>query len=501
MTSLPPKEIPAGNSTVTTRAPAEDELEPTAGLSSAASCIKITLLGRSFRPVYTHQCFEGERIRGWSPSDEGQIQAEKTAARLRERAGIACILGLLPHNSYKHHSRTDSRLDVSATLAPSCRHCSVKVFSSDAPSTCASPLVAKENEKNKTGPPAAKRTKFDVQNDDHPMEIDDILRLLGRALPKISMGPIQTVTEDYIEKPIGVVLSGYKRALRSERADSKAGNAEFVVTLANGTDPMATNYHNEVQKLALFFIENADAIDPSSDEGGGFWRVMYLFRRHSEEKYSLAGFVTLFHFHSPFRKPKPGIVMRICQAVVLPLYQRAGHGSRMYQEVYNVADGRYDSKLTDTEVEIVQVNVEDPAPAFVALRNYADYHRLLSFFAEDSSKGLPSIEDGDSFWLPPPESDAVSEAAKLRTTPQQIYIAYELCKLEVMNRKITTMREQGDASTAIELLEKKYRIMVKKRLLKLHREELGACAGKEEQKAKLSDLFEKTMQLFKTLVR
>ena len=103
--------------------------------------------------------------------------------------------------------------------------------------------------------------------------------------------------------------------------------------------------------------------------------------------------------------------------------------------------------------------------------------------------------------MPPPESDAVSEAAKLRTTPQQIYIAYELCKLEVMNRKITTMREQGDASTAIELLEKKYRIMVKKRLLKLHREELGACAGKEEQKAKLSDLFEKTMQLFKTLVR
>ena len=58
----------------------DDDLEPTAGLSSAASCIKISLLGyRPFRPVYTHQCFEGEYIPGWSPTDEAKDEARSIA--------------------------------------------------------------------------------------------------------------------------------------------------------------------------------------------------------------------------------------------------------------------------------------------------------------------------------------------------------------------------------------------------------------------------------------
>eukprot|EP00978_Attheya_sp_CCMP212_P033880 scaffold139030_cov40-Attheya_sp.AAC.1 len=33
--------------------------------SSAASCITLRLMGSSFRPSFTHQCFDGERIRGY----------------------------------------------------------------------------------------------------------------------------------------------------------------------------------------------------------------------------------------------------------------------------------------------------------------------------------------------------------------------------------------------------------------------------------------------------
>lgn len=69
------KEPPADRS-----ASEDNDMEPTAGLSSAASCIKISLLGFSpFRPVYTHQCFEGEHIPGWSPTDEAQDQARSIA--------------------------------------------------------------------------------------------------------------------------------------------------------------------------------------------------------------------------------------------------------------------------------------------------------------------------------------------------------------------------------------------------------------------------------------
>ena len=49
-----------------------DSLEDmVAGLSSASACINITVLGVSvisFKPVYTHQCFEGEFIPGYEPS-------------------------------------------------------------------------------------------------------------------------------------------------------------------------------------------------------------------------------------------------------------------------------------------------------------------------------------------------------------------------------------------------------------------------------------------------
>ena len=56
-----------------------DDLEPAAGLSSASSCIKLSLLGSTFRPVYLHQVFPDERIPGWRPTAEAEIEARATA--------------------------------------------------------------------------------------------------------------------------------------------------------------------------------------------------------------------------------------------------------------------------------------------------------------------------------------------------------------------------------------------------------------------------------------
>lgn len=55
------------------------ELEPAAGLSSASSCIKLSLLGSTFRPVYLHQVFPDERIPGWRPTAEAEMEARATA--------------------------------------------------------------------------------------------------------------------------------------------------------------------------------------------------------------------------------------------------------------------------------------------------------------------------------------------------------------------------------------------------------------------------------------
>ena len=58
------------------------DLEPAAGLSSASSCIRLSLLGATFRPVYLHQLFPDERIPGWRPSAEAEMEACATAGVL-----------------------------------------------------------------------------------------------------------------------------------------------------------------------------------------------------------------------------------------------------------------------------------------------------------------------------------------------------------------------------------------------------------------------------------
>jgi len=552
------KTPPTDTSTCSVSTPEEVELEPTAGLSSAASCINISLPGyRPFRPVYTHQCFEGEYIAGFSPTDEAQDQARSTADRIRREANLERHDAMLPHSSYRHHKESDPRLEITLSLSPDCSRCSVTCKESAVPPTMAPneikkrPIVDTTNsaEEDKGSQGATKRQKpsvtfaDDQQNGSRTnvaeeamaattstaaapsaslaekMEIKDILCNLRRALPNIMY---ETEADDgiaikdgYLQQPHGTILTEYKRKIRVGEGNKEAEEeGDFVITLANGSDKDVTEYHNKVQGLAMFFIETADNVDLSSDEGGGFWKVMQLYRRH-ENKYSLVGYTTLFHFNSPFKKPKPGIVMRVCQALILPPYQRGGHGSMMLHQVYNIADGYYDTKLkmkqecTGNMREIVEVNVEDPAPGFVALRNKVDFQRFKDSVTSSNdvidskylggSVGAPGPDiDNETFWLPLPESEAIVGAAKLRITPQQIMITHEIFKLYALEAHIARL---SGSVESIEGLEKKYRLMVKKRLLKLHREELGACGGKEEQKAKLGLIFHETLRHYRSLLK
>ena len=191
--------------------------------------------------------------------------------------------------------------------------------------------------------------------------------------------------------------------------------------------------------------------------------MLYLFRehcdlnimtseRHDDAKfsplgYSFVGFITLFFFYSPFKKPKPGVVLRICQAMILPPYQRAGHGKVMVKVVYDLAQGKYgeiwSSDQKDLCHEIVEVNVEDPSPAFVALRNRIDYE-LLKDYALSRSFHLPrrlcfdstdaQIIRDDSYFTPLADSEVTYIGVMARITPSQVHIVYELCKLECLQK-------------------------------------------------------------------
>lgn len=448
-------------------------------LSSAALCTSLELLDTSFAPEYTHQCVDTEGFRGHRPLSS---RVEKARRRLREEQGTSATEKDPPlplHASHRNEDTASFELDLRIRLAPSCRSCQVKIYR-----TPVSPPKSQSHE-----PPASKKVKFSVDcpstaEIDTPLMEEEIQNLIAKALPSRTTTELDTVANDYLHEPIGKIVSKYSRSDKSSEA-----SMDFVVSIADGAS--AEPYHSKVQRLALWFIENADDVDVSSTEGG-FWKVAYIFQKHPPEpKYSMVGFVTLFHFSAPFHKPIPGTIVRICQALVLPPYQGQGHGKRLVDCVYDYAHEKFDLDSAGTPLPIVQVNVEDPAPGFVALRNKVDL-ALLSSHPEwwpATAADVMTHADNDmrpSFvGLTTSEAQDVSAVSKL--TPRQVQFVHEALTLRRLHQLVEHEKGGDDEQ---EDLEKSFRLMVKKRLNREHKEEMGAYPTKDEKKAFLAKLFD-----------
>ena len=468
-------------------------------------------------------------------------------------------------------------------------------------------------------PPISKKPKLvETVNDPwippQPWSEAKIRASVAKALPEIKDNNEDNDSSDhhhdddgYLLEPVGTVLGEYQMHHNNNTNNNNDTNTTtFVLSLADGNGGDGTtvannnnkNYHSQVQRLALWFIENADDIDVSDDSTGGYWKVLYLFQKHSTtttttNRYSLVGYTTLFHFLAPFHKPCPGVIVRICQALILPPYQGQGHGTKLLQCVYDYAHGKlqpvhpqpqpqqqeeeeHKSKSSSTPPPqpppIVQVNVEDPAPGFVALRTKTDARFLLQQHPEwwpmsksKSNNDNDNHNTDDDTIADPGFFTALSEtvvsemAAKSKLTTRQIQIVHELERFQRLSRYVTLQREQqqqqqqqqqrggggGDAlqglknnsdieNTAgnhqdssttnkdvsvdafdqkhkaddkthtqkeeeIEEYQKRFRLMVKKRLQKENREEMSSYRTKDDKKAFLARLFDDEHKLYRKL--
>jgi len=379
------------------------------------------------------------------------------------------------------------------------------------------------------------------------MSKEEILKAISKALPTILPpstttptprppaqpdGPCDEEEEEedgYLIHPVGTILKQYTTSRRQKGDGGKEANEKdvedssaaasasvedpttFVITVADG--PSVGDYHSQIQKLALWFIENADEVDVSNSNNhhhhSGFWKVLYLFQQHNTNKknttnnkcYSLAGYLTLFHFHAPFHKPTPGMIARICQALVLPPYQGQGHGRQLMQCVYDLSHGGvYDDIYPPHEQRIVQVNVEDPSPGFVALRNAMDFQWLTRYDhvewwpepARDSVRMMTAstttttttttLEDGGTTRLSRPEAlvVALSETAAIQVAdqakilPRQVHIVYEWMVFRTLRRmEAAALDNSNNDKTKKEEWETRFRLLVKSRLNREHREDMA----------------------------
>ncbi len=502
-----------------------EDNEPVAGLSAASSCIRLSLCldddgkpppSRQFFPVYTHQCFPGEFISGWRPMSSAEQSSQQVYQHWRYGSvGEASAAIDEKHPSYKDIDDQDSQIEVNVLLSPSCNTCKIEVTTSTLPGS--------NTDTDEPAPKKAKKVIFEEADDrsTQQLSIDDVIKKVQSSIPPIvsvTINGISTATKGgtmdftYLSHPIGAVVKRYKRIIKYNNDTVEEG--DFVITVAKGSDPSVASYHNAIQPLARWFIETADDVN-ISDEDGGFWTVLYLFRKHEDQasddgtpsfRFSLAGYITLFHFHAPFRKPSPGIIVRVCQALILPTYQRAGHGSDLLLSVHEYAD-RYlnDHASSSTGMDIVEVNVEDPAPGFVALRDSVDYRRFVS--QAESLRGaiskLPDVKylqkysvTNKEYFQPAPDG-GLTLSSLLKITKRQAEVMHEIYKLAAVER----WKLDSNDNSQIQQVETNYRLMVKKSLKSHRTEELGACeGGKEEQKALLAKWFEETYNHYRKLL-
>jgi hypothetical protein len=160
---------------------------------------------------------------------------------------------------------------------------------------------------------------------------------------------------------------------------------------------------------------------------------------------------------------------------------------------------------------VVEINVEDPAPAFVQLRNMVDYER----FVQSHRTWFQCIDDNNNnnnnhndvsdpnFFTPLKESQAVEISKLSKTTTQQVHIVYELDKLQQL-QDFLQQQQDGHAPVVVggndDLIFTRFRLLVKSRLNKHHREEIGACNDKTLAKALLAQFFDQVHDQYRTIL-
>jgi inhibitor of KinA sporulation pathway (predicted exonuclease) len=170
--------------------------------------------------------------------------------------------------------------------------------------------------------------------------------------------------------------------------------------------------------------------------------------------------------------------------------------------------------------DIVEINVESPAQAFVALRNRVDFEEFL----RANEQGEPWIKsttisdggidaavaednvDDTAFFQPLTEACAKAAATRAKITPRQIHLVYELDRLYLF--KLTQHRDAQQSkdnatheSARIENLENLFRLMVKRRLKREHKEDLSACSkGKTEMQALLAKLYDDQRSMYDAIL-
>ncbi|KAJ7684552.1 histone acetyltransferase type B catalytic subunit [Mycena polygramma] len=182
-------------------------------------------------------------------------------------------------------------------------------------------------------------------------------------------------------RPTGQMIYTYTRPAPHSSANSKGkGVAQpqtldpesedavvFEVYHATWDSPGFRELHRRMQLFILLYIEGGSYINEEEET----WEFAVLYEKRKRRTapntttYHFVGYSSLYPFYCFPEKVR----LRLSQFVILPPYQRAGHGSELYTAIYQYAV---------SQPNMAELTVEDPAEAFEDLRDKNDLLLLLS---------------------------------------------------------------------------------------------------------------------------
>ncbi|KAK4533495.1 hypothetical protein CCYA_CCYA17G4377 [Cyanidiococcus yangmingshanensis] len=256
------------------------------------------------------------------------------------------------------------------------------------------------------------------------------------------------------------------------------GGQEFGVyegRLCSETDSPAQRslraLHRRMQFLTLLYIDAASFIDDQDPR----W-LLLLVRSLADQR--LVGYAAVYRFPAvqKMRDFEPNQERwRLAQLLILPSYQRAGHGSVLLKALYQ----RAQSVFEEEGRRVLEVNVEDPSPAFSRMRDLVDLEQLLTRDSE-CQRWARSITACSAL---PATAELTRLAQRLMITVSQMRRLYEILRL-------AALFDDGAAhASKREDLEREYRLAVKRRLYRDHEECFG-LKDEEERKQMLSEMYQ-----------
>ncbi|KAK6183635.1 hypothetical protein SNE40_011071 [Patella caerulea] len=206
---------------------------------------------------------------------------------------------------------------------------------------------------------------------------DDIIPKLAQEIPPGYYTNIDdflaTLPKEQNFRPFGELLHSYK-------IKKEGGSRTFEIYKTDIEAPGFREYHSRLQTFLLFFIDAASYIDVDDDR----WNYYLLFEKYKSDgntMYAIAGYMTVYNYYAYPNKTRP----RISQVLILPPFQRQGHGAQILQTFYNTCYDRDD---------VMDITVEDPSENFQRLRDYVDVKNAekLDHFQPEKLKSCFSDE-------------------------------------------------------------------------------------------------------------